>query len=303
MKQNILVTGAHRSGTTWLGEVIRKSKGYIYFYEPLNSRGKNIRNPMEFQYESITPDSASERKKEYLAYLNRYQIFSFKNIVDYLFHSKSVFASIKGLAKEPLKLIYQKNILKDPLALLAAEWMYEKLNLKVVVIIRHPCAVVESHKSRGWRFNFSHLTKQPELVLELSPYMELMENISNTEADCVERAAIWWTILNNRVLYYLDKYKDNKDWSFITHEFLLQNPVKNYSLLFDRIGIPFTKRIKNYIEDSTRIQNGKNKHLKRDNTALINKWQNKLTTEEINTVMDICRDTYQKIISNEKVLA
>lgn len=34
--KNILVTGSHRSGTTWIGQMLSQDKNTMYVYEPFN---------------------------------------------------------------------------------------------------------------------------------------------------------------------------------------------------------------------------------------------------------------------------
>ncbi|MAC94165.1 MAG: hypothetical protein CMC96_01555 [Flavobacteriales bacterium] len=299
---NILITGAHRSGTTWLGEVFRRLNGYNYFYEPFNPRGKVANVPMINQYENITKNSSINRKNVYYKYLDSYRSVNYGNLQDFLKKSPTLKIAIKGVVKELTKPFFKKMIFKDPLALLAAEWIYNNFNSKVIIIVRHPCAVVESHKSRGWRFSFNHLLNQDDLKEELEPFMDRINKLSNTEDDCIERAAIWWAILNKRVLSYLNEFSENKNWVFVSHEFLLQSPENNFKTLFKKLDLVYSKKVERFINKSTTLSKRNESNLVRNHEELIHKWKRKLSKEEQSLVIEVCGNTYQSILDNSKFL-
>ena len=49
-------------------------------------------------------------------------------------------------------------------AVFSAEWFARQMGFRVVVIVRHPLAVVSSRKRLGWRFDLDELLAQPLLL-------------------------------------------------------------------------------------------------------------------------------------------
>jgi hypothetical protein len=163
--RHILVTGAHRSGTTWVGQTIALSRNVRYVSEPFNVEYPN--NEVDFKLEhQFTYAPASPQLKEI-------QI-SFERLLNYNpFHRAWNICKIRGLdAKTPVRfckhLILQSRptriLIKDPIALLSADWLHQMFGFNVVCMIRNPLGFVGSLKKAGWEFNFKDLFVQQELL-------------------------------------------------------------------------------------------------------------------------------------------
>ncbi|MDD2922615.1 MAG: sulfotransferase, partial [Anaerolineales bacterium] len=167
-KYPILVTGAHRSGTTWVGRMLASNPQTAYISEPLNvwHRRGVYRAEVKHWYQYITPENES-------------QYFSaFQNLLNFKYH---LFDEIKSLRsrKDLLrmgrdfaiftngKLRNQRALLKDPFAVFSAPWFAQKLNCRVVFTVRHPAAFASSLKRLQWNFDFHNLLAQPLLMRDL----------------------------------------------------------------------------------------------------------------------------------------
>ncbi|NIW45632.1 MAG: sulfotransferase family protein, partial [Gammaproteobacteria bacterium] len=65
MRRPILVTGVHRSGTTWVGKMIAASPQVTYISEPLNMHHRPgvMRAPVDHWYQYICEDNQDEYLK------------------------------------------------------------------------------------------------------------------------------------------------------------------------------------------------------------------------------------------------
>ena len=73
MKKNILVTGCHRSGSTWTGHVIAKAKNIRYVKEPFNIGNKRNNAPFYYWFEHLNDASEIHQQK------TRYYLNSFND--------------------------------------------------------------------------------------------------------------------------------------------------------------------------------------------------------------------------------
>lgn len=134
------------------------------------------------------------------------------------------FEKIKRIISDSIKnIIAKRTAIKNIIALISADWLYETFNLDVVMLIRHPAAFVASLKVKQWNFDFSNLSSQlplfkPELLKYESAIMEAVEN----KKDIVDQCIILWNVIHYLILFYQEKY--SKEWDFIRHEDLSRRP-------------------------------------------------------------------------------
>ena len=185
----ILVTGSTRSGTTWAGRVLAFSPNVGYIYESLNARlwpdWMTVRLPHVFAYICEDNGHLYERSiKDVLRF--RYPI---QNVV----HAPSLNHVAHMLDQYRLSLWYRlrrrRPLLKDPKAIMSSEWLAERFDTRVVVMIRHPAAFASSIKRLGWRFDFRNWGDQPLLLRDLiGPYEEPIRKFSEREPDIIDQA-------------------------------------------------------------------------------------------------------------------
>src|SRR5687767_4572407 len=139
----ILVSGSHRSGTTWIGRMLAESPSLFYIHEPFSvtdppSRGicntqfnhwftfitreneasvyKPVRNMIQLKYD-LAGGLKTYRSREGLRELRREHISFWRN-----------------------RQKRSKVLLKDPMAFFSAGWLAERFDMNVVMVIRHPAA-------------------------------------------------------------------------------------------------------------------------------------------------------------------
>ena len=320
MKEPILITGSHRSGTTWVGNIIRNLPRIYYLHEPLtpNSITRGLFNT-EIWYKYYDPEKEYENIETILNELfsGSYPfkaMFNFKNSLPH-----TDYRNPNGINDGKIDLKYFKwrinayidskrlnkkeiiPLIKDPIALTAAEWIYHKWNSKNVVLIRHPAAFVSSLIRLNWRFNFENFTKQPDLIDRfLGPYRS---QINNPPKDFISEASLIWTCITKIIIEYQKLYPN---WLYIRHEDLSYDPIKEYELLFEKLKLQFSNEVKKVIHSSSNfsnpseVANSKVVHqLQRNSRDNIKNWKKRLNNKDINKVRDLTEHLSQSFYSEK----
>jgi hypothetical protein len=73
-------------------------------------------------------------------------------------------------------------LIKDPIALFAAEWLADVFGVRVVVLIRHPAAFAASLKRLNWTHPFGDFLAQPLFMRDLlAPFEEDIRRFAAAE--------------------------------------------------------------------------------------------------------------------------
>jgi Sulfotransferase family len=287
--QPILVTGSHRSGSTWLGQMIGASDAVGYIHEPFNiDRGPGIcrtRFPYWFTYIRPGTDGAlADDFRRLLAF--RY---------NYLAQAGSVRSrrDVRVLIRDGGRFLryrmrHARPLVKDPMALFSAEWIAETFDAQVVVIVRHPAAFASSIKLDGWAHPFSHFLDQPALLQDhLSRFRQEIDAFAREEHDILDQAALLWRLIHSTIADYRVQHPD---WLVVRHEDLSRDPIQGFGAVFEALDLSYTEDVKDAIRRSTsrsnpvdREVNGR-QFLTRDSRANVDNWRRRLTPTEIERV-------------------
>ena len=295
-KSPILVTGAPRSGTTFLGKMLSLHPSVAYIDEPFNK--ETGLEGVDRHYAYITKDNPEVERK-------------YTELVQDLLAGKSNFRSstlrpeaanalrkaarqlmvsrenieYKLNARNPLK---TRQLLKDPMACLSSEYLHREMGMNTVVILRHPASTIASYKRLGWRFGLQDFTSQEELMKH---YLGPVFGKLNIHAlSPVQEWAYFWLGIHTVLDEFLRK---NKEMLMVRHEDLSLNPLHYLKELYEKLELPFTDRIKQKIIDHTSADNpadptGNAAHvLKRNSAENIHRWKKILDPHEIAEIRKI----------------
>jgi hypothetical protein len=290
-KKPILVTGAHRSGTTWVGRTLSASPSIGYIEEPFSPALRyydsgTCNAKIDYWWLYITDDNDYRVYNDIAATLEfKYQLKSqLKRIIE---NKCGVRTFLKGFTRFLFnRYIYKaRPLMKDPIALFSTEWLAKTFNMDVVILIRHPAAFVSSIKRMKWPHDFSNFLDQQLLLRDyLEPFeQEIRKHMERTN-DIVDDAILLW----NMFYYFVFKIKkSNQSYLILKHEDLSKNPIEEFRELFIRLNINFTERIEKLIIKYTSPNNPKEApdgvmhQLKRNSLANIKNWKHRLSQEEI----------------------
>jgi len=290
MKSPILVTGSHRSGTTWVGRMLCASGEACYVHELFNvglpgPRWMPKSFPYWFFYIPVGHDTIYQSDLQKVMEL-RYPLF--RNILrirslrhwgrlvrDYF---QSQFGRLKG--KRPL--------IKDPIALFSAEWLASKFDMKVVVMIRHPAAFASSLKRLNWQFDFTNWLNQELLMRDLlSPFRDQIYEYARNKKDIIDQAILMWNVMYSVVHRYQQAHPD---WIFVKYEQLALNPLEEFRKLYHRCELTWNKKAEKVIMAYSDANNIKEVApndpgtIRRDSRAVSKIWKKRLSKEEIKRI-------------------
>lgn len=283
----ILVTGAHRSGTTWVGRMLAAGRGIGYINEPLNvlHRPGVFGADVQHWYTYICRDNE-------LDFLS-----AFEELMDFDYHLWAEIRSLRS-GRDLLRMLRdfgifyrgslqgQRPLLKDPFAVLSVPWFAERLNCEIVVTVRHPAAFASSLKRLNWSFDFDDLLQQPLLMRDhLEPFRSEMEAMKG--GDIVGQAGLLWTLIYHVVRRVRERIPSMQ---VVLHEEVSIRPLEGFQRLYDSLGLAFTVAARNQILKSSSSSNpaellqGKVHSVQLDSRANLGNWRRRLTPEEIKRV-------------------
>lgn len=266
-KPPIYLVGLPRSGTTWIGEVVNTSPGVKYFFEPFNFRFIPEAIPHRQKYVHST-----DQDEDFARYCR--DAFAGKiNHQHYKFHLNWIYKKIPWFPG--------RVTIKDVNSLLALEWIDYHINPKIVMIMRHPCAVASSW-FRLWggpqkelETLLEQLLKQPKLMRDyLQPFEELMRKAQGFW----QQVGVFWG-----AMYYvaLEQQKKHPHWLVVQHEQFCQQPIQAYRQLFEKLDLPWSARTNDFLSISTQ-KNSKNPFIpQRIPSQEAEKWKQELESWQI----------------------
>ena len=280
----ILVTGSHRSGTTWAGRMISAAPHVAYIHEPFNpDTNVGMRpNPFKNWFQYV----CDENSEDYAQIID--EIVYFKHPLG---HNSTKIKTTRNIARvirdQGLCLLHKINsdrpLIKDPIAFFSAEWLYKRYNMNVLVLLRHPAAFCSSIKLKNWEFDFNNFLKQPLLMERyLYPFEKEIEEFAKSRKNIIEQGILLWNCFHNTIKIYQEKYPQ---WLFIKHEDLSADPINQFQLIYKKLGVEFTEKAKKVILKSSGAHNpveqGAENEFFRDSKANIMNWKKRLRQEDI----------------------
>ena len=298
----ILVTGSHRSGTTFTGKVLSLDSHLGLIHEPfskVNFYGINRFNTQEW-YQFVDNSNGDE----YFSNFDEALHYNFSIDFDEL--KKDPIPKFLHLLKayfdaQEFKFLHKRPLVKDPLALFSAPWLAQNFRMNVVLLIRHPAAFVSSVTGLNWSHDFNSFLHQPLLMDShyLEPFREEIKDFAAKEYPIIEQASLLWRIFYSTVKHYQEEFPE---WIYIKHEALSLDPVTEFKKLYERLNLNFTKEIEKEIIHLTNDNHFLDpisfdpSRLRRDSKKNVSLWKSRLKKEEIsfikNNVGEISKHFY-----------
>jgi hypothetical protein len=293
-KRPVLVTGMHRSGTSWLGAMLSASGQFINVPEPLNVRNRQtiLRSRVKHWYTYI----CDTNEDLYLPFYRDARAFRTHPVYD-------VKRMRVGSPRDPVRIpkrwasfllgrVQRRRLLiRDPFAALSIDWFSRRLGFETVVIVRHPVAVVSSHKRLGFTVDFTDILEQPLLMEQrLERFRSEMESALRNPGDVVGQGSLLWRIVYGSIAE--DQHR-GMPMHVVRHEDLSLNPVKEYSRLYEALGAPLGVKARREIARNTSEQNPKEVSRKNpfkvhlDSRANLTNWEHRLEADEVERILSI----------------
>ena len=303
-RRPILVTGSHRSGTTWVGRVIGSSPSVGYIQEPFNIYCRPGRCTAQFPHWFY-----------YVCEDNEEQYFhQIQQTLQYRYHLWKEVEAIR-LPRDAARMVrdcwrYQFNrinrrrpLLRDPFALFSAEWLAKRFDFDVVVLIRHPAAFVASIKSLQWDHPFDHFLKQPLLMRDhLHAFEDEIREFAERRQDVVDQAILMWRLIHHTILGYRDRHPE---WIFERHRDLSTKPEEKFQGIFERLNLPYGAREMINVRHFSMAEASKTgyvwNNVVRNSAQNMERWRSLLTDEELERVREKCLDVARPFYTAEEM--
>jgi len=240
IENTIVIAGAPRSGTTWLMEILLNLQGYSYIFEPLNPIWYPESFSIGFQSRTyIHPKTNWQAGEDYLK-----KIFS-GSIVHLPIIENQVTDSIFEIKPRILfhQLFGNKLIVKSVNFTRLLPWIATTFPLRqIVLIIRHPCAVIASQLQTGlYGYRPDHppyfdiFPNHEDILREVKGIDDLDPSLINRLKKIKKQEEILATAWC--LDYYIPlSYHRPHPWNLVVYEKLLKDGEKEIFRLFEEIG-------------------------------------------------------------------
>lgn len=283
----ILVTGSHRSGSTWVGRMLSTAPDVTYIHEPFSIHHRP--GICDVRFGHWFPYICCENEDRYVAPVRDMLEFRYKPGAEARAarSSRDVGRFVRDWARfSRARRRETRPLVKDPIAVFSAEWLSARFDVAPVILTRHPAAFASSLKQLQWTHPFGDFLAQPLLMRDvLAPFDEEIRTFAAKEHPILEQAILLWKLIHHAIARYRRR---QPDWVFVRHEDLARNPLPEFERLFARLDLAFEpaseRQIREHSAPSNPAEVSDGGVLKRDSRASISTWRTRLSDEEIGCV-------------------
>ncbi|MEO1060908.1 MAG: sulfotransferase [Actinomycetota bacterium] len=284
----ILVTGSHRSGTTWVGEMLSRSGEVVSIHEPFNPElpASWLASPPRRWFHFVDdgdPTFADDLRR----------VCSLRPAVGPMLGRARSPRAVARVGAELARAVEgrlrgRRALLKDPIAFFSAEWIDAELDANVLVLVRHPAAFAGSLQRLGWSFDFTNLTSQPALMDgPAAPFADELHRAVDDPGDIVDQAVLLWrlfaTVAN-------DDYQRHQGWEVRRYEDLAADPVGQVPELGRDLGLRWSDAATDAVRELTSaslgadVADGDKGGVARDSRAAMWTWVHRLSDEDVRRI-------------------
>lgn len=217
-----------------------------------------------------------------------------------LFFNRIIAAASSGSLKSVLRVFKywllslnnKPSLVKDPMAAFAMESITEFFHPKVIIIVRHPAAVVWSMMRLNWGFSFQLLENKNHKIKKIAnQYQSEIKSLNKVHfrEKMLERSTIFWCIIYE---YFYHLLQVHPEWILVKHEELSLNPEKEFQKLFNQLGFYYSVKVKEKIKDTTNCNNPKEAdtgvvhHLNRNSAQNTETFRKHLSSTQIDYILN-----------------
>ena len=301
----IFVTGAPRSGTTFVGKILSAPLEVDYIHEPFNP---DCGIPgIDQKYLYLRTDSVGTSQYEQCI----------KKIFTYEFSLRTGYYENDSLQKRLIKRLVGSRgpfylrlaklnrfrkavVIKDPIGCLMVEYLAHRFGVKPVIMVRHPVAFVASILRIGWEVDLEPIRRQPELVADY--FSDDLEFLQKSRDDRIEIIAALWRTLNKVLAIQAER---NPLWCVMRHEDISLYPVETFHRLYDTLGLPWSSRVEKMIRKRTSAKNkveaagGRVQDFNRNSAGLFDLRRNMLSVRQRRMIYEVTEDIALKFYEPE----
>lgn len=268
-RRPILILGHGRSGTTWVGKVISAARRVLYYFEPLHPARSGTADLLNwFRY--ARPGDEDEAMAETF---------------------DPIFAGLSSPAKAWNRSGLHRWIpgyrvaVKDVASVMAVEWLAHRYGPKVVLIVRHPGAVILSELRQGTPAGQSLaaiLTQKQVIEYHLKPYVGILKE---AKSEIEQLAAVW--AARHRVV--ADGLQRHPEWLVVCYENLCADPVGQFRELFAALDLRWSRAMETYVNRHSTVAGEGAYSIQRVSNRQIDEWRGRMADRDVAQVQEITR--------------
>ncbi len=296
----ILVTGAHRTGTTWVGKMLTASGQAAYISEPLNRHHRPgvLRIPVAQWYPYIRQENEHEYLTaflETLAYRYHYsaETRSLRSFKDLQRMGRDSWIFLQG------KVRHQRPLLKDPSQSFQCALVYPTPGLPGGRYRAPSRCLRQQPETPELAVSIRRFANQPLFIRDWGELFRqdigqlLAEEQSSEKPDIIAQGSLLWRIVYAVVSEYKLRFPQLQ---VVRHEDVSLDPLSGYSVLYEKLGLNFSETAQKIILESSSSDNpqevsNKNIYATRlDSRANLSNWKRRLAKEEIERIRLLTED-------------
>ncbi|MEO1129077.1 MAG: sulfotransferase [Planctomycetota bacterium] len=177
-RTEVLIAGSGRSGTTWLAELVNHRRDCRVLFEPFFARE--------------VPAAAAFHRRQYVR--------PGDDRPDLAGAARAILGGeVRGPwidAQTTARFAYHRRIAKEIRGNLFLPWLRTVMpDMPIILVVRHPCAVIASQVRMGWKAHVRDLPEQDALLADhLEPHRDLLAGLSDDDDDVIARSALLWCL-------------------------------------------------------------------------------------------------------------
>lgn len=263
----ILLTGTPRSGTTWLSELLCSSRDYCSIFEPIVMwhRYGVIRGLDWADY--ISPDTDWPEGKELFC-----KLFEGRSVHPHAFIHNS-----------PMDLIRCRSLLiKSITTNTLLPWLAVNFQIRgMILIVRHPCAVVASLKKHLTKLHRRVPDRRQRYVRENLPHLTAYVQRLQTEEEIL---AVRWCCDHHAPL----KHRRDNSWIQVSYEKLVLDGRNELRRIYSALDLAKSENALNRLQSSSlTVHNWSVDHSRASAEERLGNWRRSLDGEQVRRVLSV----------------
>lgn len=255
-ENTVLLAGCARSGSTWVSDILNYDNAYRYIFEPFRNDRSSVTRI--FEGRQYLPPNADEPR--------------FHAAVEQVLTGR---LRQRWSDKHNARIVSRRRLVKAIRINLMLKWVRNQFpDLRMILLLRHPLAVVSSKLKLNWPVDFDSFLRQEALMeTHLGPYRDLLTG----DLSPFEKHLLFWCVEHYVPLRELDR----DDALFVYYESFCAEPEREIARLFGFLGrgsvegaMKVLSRPSSVTTEHAAINTG---------ASLTHGWQTHITNEQIGT--------------------
>lgn len=277
-----LITGMHRSGTTWLGAACSKASDTVVLHEPFNY-ASGVRGIPHWYPDPENDNSSGKIYKAVSQVISGRAKFRLIRSSDTVPKAIARMITLGGpdfwTYRKQINTKARHLILKDPFALRMSLWLSKHFNVRTIVLIRHPCSLYLSLSRMHW---------QTPVIADDGIFTRSKVDLPNNAKHHAKEFGEFWRHLYGHA-FEQEKASEGAV-KIIRHEDLCVRPTGIGKVALEHLGLQMNKSVTEFLSESSSGDvvappESVLHSMKRNSAELVHAWRGRLSEAEQDAIM------------------